>query len=81
VVVVVDMVVAADSENAVDTMEAVEPETAATVSAPIAKLTAILQMHAECGNDLRREETTMSIFVSSAGCQETSKLIASPTNV
>ena len=77
----VDMVVAADAEDAVDTVEAVEPETATKVSAPIAKLTAILRMHAESGNALRREETTMSAFVSSAGSQDTSKSIASPTNV
>ena len=81
---VVDVVVAADAEDAVDTVdtvEAVEPETATKVSAPIAKLTAILQMHAESGNALRREETTMSAFVSSAGFQDTSKSIASPTSV
>jgi hypothetical protein len=83
-VCVVDVVVAADTEDAVDTVEAVEavePETATNVSAPIAKLTAILQMHAESGNALRREETAMSAFVSSAGFQDTSKSIASPTSV
>jgi hypothetical protein len=78
---VVDVVLLADAEDAVDTMEAVEPETATKGSAPIAKLTAILQIHAESGNALRREETTMSAFVSSAGSQDTSKSIASPTNV
>jgi hypothetical protein len=80
----VDVVVTADTEDpvdTVDTVEAVEPETATKVSAPSAKLTAILQMHAESGNALRREETTMSAFVSSAGFQDTSKSIASPTSV
>jgi hypothetical protein len=78
---VVDVLVVADAEDGVDTMEAVEPETATTVSAPIAKMTAILQMQAESGNALRMEETTMSALVSSAGSQDTSKSIASPTNV
>ena len=84
---VVDVVDAADAEDAVDivdTVEAVEPETATKVSAPIAKLSAILQMHAGSGNAPRREETTeeMTIaFVSSAGSQAMSKLIVSPTNV
>jgi hypothetical protein len=81
---VVDVVVAANAEDAVDTVdtvEAVEPETATKVSAPIAKLTAILQIHAESGNVLRRVETTMSTFVSGSGFQDTSKLIASPTSV
>jgi hypothetical protein len=59
----------------------VEPETATKVSAPIAKLTAILQMHAESGNTLRREETPMSACVSSAGSQDMSKSIESPTYV
>jgi hypothetical protein len=58
-----------------------EPETATKVSAPIAKLPAILQRHPERGNSLRREETMMSACVSSVGSQATSKLIASPTNV
>ena len=78
---VVDMVVA---EDTVDTVEAVEPETATKVSAPIAKLTAILQMHAGNGNVLRREETTeetTNACASSAGSQVMSKSIASPTNV
>jgi len=81
---VVDMVVVPDAHDAVDTVdkvEAVEPETATKVSAPIAKLTAILQMHAESGTALRREETTMSAFVSSVGFQDTSKSIASPTSI
>jgi hypothetical protein len=78
---VVDVVLVADAEDAVDAMKAVEPETATKVSAPIAKLTAILQIHAESGNALRGEETTMSAFVSSEGSQDTSKSIASPTNV
>ena len=84
---VVEVVDAADAEDAVDivdTVEAVEPETATQVSARIAKLTAILPMHAASGHAPRREETseqTMSTFVSSAGSQATSKSIASPTNV
>ena len=72
-------VVEAKVMDAVD--EAVEPETATKVSAPIAKLTAILRMHADSEKALRREETTMSVFAASAGFQATSKSIASPTNV
>jgi len=71
---------AEDTENTVDTVEAVEPETATKVSAPIAKLTAILQMHAESGNVLSRKKTTMSAFVSTAGSHDTSKSIVSHTN-
>jgi len=88
---VVDAEDAEDAEDAVhtaDTVEAVEPETAMKVSAPIAKLTAILQMHAGSGNAPRREETmeetteeTTSAFASSAGSQDMSKSITSPTNV
>jgi len=81
---VVDAVDVEDAVDIVDTVEAVELETATKVSAPIAKLTAILQMHAGSGNAPRREETmeeTTSAFVSSAGSQATSKSIASPTNV
>jgi hypothetical protein len=79
-VVVGDVV---DAVDAMDTVETVKPETARKVSAPIAKLTAILQMHAGSANTLRREETTetMSAFASSAGFQATSKSIASPTSV
>jgi hypothetical protein len=76
-----DAVDTVDTVDMVDTVEAVEPVTARKVSAPIAKLTAIRQMHAESGNALRREETTMSAFVSSVGSQAMSKSIASPTNV
>ena len=47
---VVDAVDVEDSVDIVDTVEAVEPETAMKVSAPIAKLTAILQMDAGSGN-------------------------------
>jgi len=72
---------AVDVEDAVDLVEAVELVTATKVSAPIAKLAAIRQMHAESGNALRREETTMSAVVSSVGSQAMSKSIASPTNV
>jgi hypothetical protein len=83
----VDMLDEADVEDAVDmvdTVDAVEPETATKVSALIAKLTAIQQMHAESGNVPRREETmneTMSALVSGVRSQDTSKSIASPTNV
>jgi bisphosphoglycerate-independent phosphoglycerate mutase (AlkP superfamily) len=73
-----------DAVGAVEAVEAVEAEIVTRVSAPIAKLTAILQMHAESGNALRREETaeeTTSAFATSAGSQVTSKSIASPTNV
>jgi len=64
-----------DTVDMVDTVEEVEPETATKVSAPIAKLTGILQMHAESGNELRREETRMSAFAASAGSQAMSKSI------
>jgi len=76
-----------DVENTVDTVdkvEAVEPETATEVSAPISKLTAILQMHAGSRNAPRREETmeeTTSAFASSVGSRVMSESIASPTNV
>jgi hypothetical protein len=76
-----DAVDAEDMVDTVDTEEAVEPETATKVSAPRAKLTAILQMHAQSGNALRREETQMSAFVSNAGSHDVSKSIASPPNV
>jgi len=75
---------AVDAVDAVDVMEmveVVEVEIVTRVSAPSAKLIAILQTHAESGNTLRREETTMSALASSAGSQVTSKSIASPTNV
>jgi len=78
---VVDAEDVVDADDTVDTEEAVEPETATKVSAPIAELTAILQMQVESGNALRREATPMIAFVSSAGSQDTSKSIASPTNV
>jgi len=83
-VCVVDAEDAEDVVDRVDTVEAVEPETATKVSAPIAKLTAILQMHAGSGSAPRREETTEEMtnaFASSAGSQAMSKSIASPTNV
>ena len=74
--------------DALDAEKAVEAEIATDmgnrVSAPIAKLTAILQMHAENGNALRREETAeeaMSAFATSAGFQTISKSIVSPRNV
>ena len=47
-----------DTVDTVDTEEAVELETATKVSAPIAKVTAILPMHTGSGNAPRREETT-----------------------
>jgi hypothetical protein len=77
----VGVVDAEDAVDAVNTVETVDPEIVTKVSALIAILTAILQIHAESGNALRREETTMSAFASSAGSQATSKSTASPTNV
>jgi hypothetical protein len=80
----VDAMEAVEVVEAVDAVDAVEAEIVTRVSAPIAKLTAILQTHAESGNALRREETaeeTTSAFATSAGSQVTSKSIASPTNV
>jgi hypothetical protein len=71
-----------------DMVEAVEPETATKVGAPIANLTAMLPMHTGSGNALRREKTTeetteetTNAFASSAGSQVMAKSIASPTNV
>jgi len=68
------MVDAVNAVNVVDAVNAVKAEIATAmgnrVSAPIAKLTAILQMHAENRNTLRREETAeeaMSAFGTSAG--------------
>jgi hypothetical protein len=65
---------AVDAVNAVDTEKAVKAEIATDmgnrVSAPIAKLTAILQMHTENRNALRRQETAeemMSAFATSVG--------------
>jgi len=75
---VVDMV---DMVDMVEAVEAVELETAMKLSAQSAKLTVILQMHEEAGNALRREETTMSAVVSSAGFQDISKSIVSLNNV
>jgi hypothetical protein len=79
-----DAVDAEDMVDMVDTVDAVEPETATRVSAPIATLTAILQMHAGSENAPRREETTeetTSAFASCAGSQVMSKSFGSPTNV
>jgi len=78
-----DMEDTADKVDAVNKVETVDLETVIKVSAPIAKLTAILQMYAESANARRREETTemMSVFASSAGSQAMSKSIASSTNV
>jgi len=75
---------AVDAVGMVDVVEAVEAEILTRVSTPIAKLTAILQMYAESGNALRREEAveeTTSAYATSPGSQVTSKSIASPTNV
>jgi hypothetical protein len=82
-VAVVDAEDTVDAVDAVNTVETVDPETVTKVSALIATLTAILQMHAESANARRREETTemMSAFASGAGSQATSKSIASPPNV
>jgi len=70
-----------DMLDMVDTVEAVEPKTATKLSAPIAKMTAILQMHDESGNAHRREETILSASASTARCQDTLKSGASPTHV
>ena len=81
---VVDVVDVVDAVGAVEAVEAVEAEIATRVSAPIAKLTIIPQMHAENGNALRREitaEERTSAFATSAGFQATSKSIVPPTNV
>jgi len=78
---VVDAVGAIEAGEGVDVVDA---EIVIRVSAPIAKFTALVQMHAERGNTLRREETaeeTMSAFSTSAGSHATSKSIASPTKV
>jgi len=64
---------AVDAVDAVGAVEAVEAKIATRVSAPIAKLTVILPKHAESENALRREETTMSAFASSAGFRAMSK--------
>ena len=83
-VAVVDAVERLEMVETVEPVEPVEAEIVTRVSAPIANMTAILQMHAEHGNALRREETaeeTTSAFATSAGSQVTSKSIASPTNV
>jgi len=77
----VDVEDSVDAVDTVHTVEAVEPETATKVSAPIAKFTVMLQMHAGSRNVLRREDSMMSAFVSSAGFQDMSKSIVSPTNV
>jgi hypothetical protein len=80
----VDAVETLEMVEAVEAVETVEAEIVTRVSSHIAKLTAILQMHAESGNTLRRVETaeeTTSVFATSAGSQITSKSIASPTNV
>jgi len=68
---------AEDAVRTVDTVDAVAPETATKVSAPIAKLTAILRMYAGSGNVPRREKTleetteeTTSAFASGAGSQD-----------
>jgi hypothetical protein len=44
-------------DDAVDAVETVHPEPVMKVCAPIAKLTIILQMHAESAKACRREET------------------------
>jgi len=82
VVDAVESVEAVDTVEAVEAVDAVEAVEAATrVSAPIAKLSVILQLHTESENVLRRDETIMSAFDSSAGLKATSKWIASPSNM
>jgi len=74
---------AEDMEDAVAVVEVVELETATELSAPIVTLTAILQMHADSGNALRREEKTeiTSASTASVGTRAMPKLIAYPTNL
>lgn len=77
----VDSVYSVDIVDVVDTVDAVELETALKACAPVATFSIILQMHAESGDVLRREETMLSTFVSSVASQDMSKSIISPTNV
>jgi hypothetical protein len=79
--VAVGMVDVVDAVDTVGVMEVVEAEIATRVNAPIAKLSAILWMHAESEHTHWSEETMMSTCASSAGFQATSKSIACPTNV
>ena len=69
-----------DTVDAVDTVEVMEAKITTRVSAPTARFPAILQMHAESRNALRREETAeetaeemTSAFATSAGSQATAK--------
>jgi hypothetical protein len=79
--VVATVAKAVGSVDLVATVEPVDAEIAIRVSEPLAKLSAILQMHAESEKALTREETKMSALASSVGFQATSQLIASSTNV
>jgi len=71
-----------DPDDTVDILQVVEPETAMRVTAPIATLRAIVLMHAQNGNTLRREETANEIifnFGSSVGSHATFNSIFSAT--
>ena len=88
------IVARAKAKDAVDVVDMVDMERAVKaeiatdmdnrVSAPIGKLSAILQMHAENGNTLSSEKTAeqvMSAFSASVGCQTISKSMLSYRNV
>jgi hypothetical protein len=77
---VVDSVDPVDTVNTVGTVDAVELETASKLYAPVPTLSVILQMHAECRNVLRREETVIGTFASSVASQDMAKSVTSPTN-
>jgi len=79
---VVDAVDTVDAEKAVKAQ--IATEIGNRVSAPMAKLSAIPQMHAGNENTLQREKTAeevMSAFATSADSQTISKSIVSPRNV
>jgi UDP-N-acetylglucosamine:LPS N-acetylglucosamine transferase len=77
----VDTVDVMEAVKAVEAVEVVDAAIATGVCAPIAQLIIILQIHAESDDKLRREETTISVFASSAGSQAMLKSITSPSNV
>jgi hypothetical protein len=72
------MIEEVDPMDAVDRMEI---ETAPNVSAPIANLTTILQLHEENRNALGREDTIMSPFATNVDCSATSSGVVSPTSI
>jgi len=73
---IVDVVVMVDKPE--------ELELAIRLSAPVAKLTAIIQIDAESGNTLRKEKTaeeSMGINAASEGFQPIPESTVSPTNI